>query len=202
MAKNPMFNISYGLYVLTAKEGDKDNGCIINTFAQVTSNPDIVSITVNKANYTNGMIDRTKKFNVSVLTTETPFGVFEHFGFQSGKDTEKFFKNENEKRSDNGILYLPSCTNAYFSCEVIEQHDYGTHTMFIAKVVQMEVLSDEKSLTYDYYHANIKPKPQSTKKVKGFRCRICGYVYEGDELPEDFVCPLCKHGAEDFERIE
>ena len=200
MAANPMFNITYGLYVLTAKDGEKDNGCIINTLAQVTSNPDLISITVNKANFTRDMIDKTKKFNVSVLTTETPFGIFEHFGFQSGRDTEKFFPTQSVARSENGIIYIPSCTNAFFSGEVIEQHDYGTHTIFIAKVTQSEVLSDAPSLSYDYYHKNIKPKPQKEVK-KGYRCKICGYVYEGDELPEDFICPLCKHPASDFEKI-
>lgn len=200
MASNPMFNITYGLYVLTAKDGEKDNGCIINTLAQVTSNPELISITVNKANFTRDMIDKTKKFNVSVLTTETPFGVFEHFGFQSGRDTEKFFPSQGVTRSENGIIYLPSCTNAFFSGEVIEQHDYGTHTIFIAKVTESKVLSDAPSLSYDYYHKNIKPKPQKQVK-KGYRCKICGYVYEGDELPEDFVCPICKHPASDFEKI-
>ena len=200
MAANPMFNITYGLYVLTAKDGEKDNGCIINTLAQVTSNPDLISITVNKANFTRDMIDKTKKFNVSVLTTETPFGVFEHFGFQSGRDTEKFFPSQSVTRSKNGIIYIPSCTNAFFSGEVIEQHDYGTHTIFIAKVTQSEVLSDAPSLSYDYYHKNNTPKPKKEVK-KGYRCKICGYVYEGDELPEDFICPLCKHPASDFEKI-
>ncbi|MGN1195475.1 MAG: flavin reductase [Acutalibacteraceae bacterium] len=200
MAANPMFNITYGLYVLTAKDGEKDNGCIINTLAQVTSNPDIISVTVNKANFTRDMIDKTKKFNVSVLTTETPFGVFEHFGFQSGRDTDKFYDSPSVTRSENGIIYIPSCTNAFFSGEVIEQHDYGTHTIFIAKVTESKVLSDVPSLSYDYYHKNIKPKPQKQVK-KGYRCKICGYVYEGDELPEDFVCPLCKHPASDFEKI-
>lgn len=201
MADNPMLNVTYGLYVLTAKDGEKDNGCIINTFAQVTSSPNIVCITVNKSNYTHDMIDKTKKFNVSSLTTETPFGIFEHFGFQSGKDSEKFFKNANEKRSKNGILYIPSCTNAFFSCEVTSQLDFPTHTMFIANVTQMEVLSEKESLSYAYYHKNIKPAPQEKPAVKGYRCKICGYVYEGEELPEDFICPLCKHGAEDFEKI-
>lgn len=201
MAGNPMFSISYGLYILTARDGEKDNGCIINTLSQITSNPNRISITVNKSNYTHDLIDKTKMFNVSILTTETPFGVFEHFGFQSGRDTEKFFKNENEKRSQNGILYIPSCTNAFISGKVIEQYDFGTHTMFIADVTEAEVLSDVPSLTYAYYHANIKPKPQSKTEKKGYRCKICGYIHEGDELPDDFVCPICKHGAEDFEKI-
>lgn len=201
MVSNPMFNITYGLYIITATEEEKDNGCIINTLQQVTSQPNRIAVTVNKSNYTHDMIDRTKKFNVSVLTQETPFGVFEHFGFKSGRDTEKFFKGASEKRSKNGILYIPSCTNAFISGSVIEQYDLGTHTMFIADVTEMRVLSDEKSLTYDYYFENIKPKPKKEEKKKGYICKICGYVYEGDELPPDFICPLCKHTAEDFEKI-
>ena len=142
-----------------------------------------------------------KKFNVSILTTETPFEVFRHFGFQSGADNEKFFKNPNETRSDNGVLYLTGCTNGYFSGAVVEEVDMGTHTMFIAEITQSEALSDAESLTYAYYHANVKPKPQPKEEKKGWRCKICGYVYEGEELPEDYVCPVCKHGREDFEKI-
>lgn len=201
MASNPLFNITYGLYILTAEENGKDNGCVINTLMQQTDTPKRISVTVNKQNYTHGMIKRTKKFNVSILTTETPFEVFRHFGFQSGADNEKFFKNPNETRSDNGVLYLTGCTNGYFSGAVVEEVDMGTHTMFIAEITQSEALSDAESLTYAYYHANIKPKPQPKEEKKGWRCKICGYVYEGEELPEDYVCPVCKHGREDFEKI-
>lgn len=198
---NPMFNITYGLYVLTAKDDEKDNGCIINTFTQLTSSPNVVAVVVNKQNYTCSMIEKTGKFNVSVLTQSTPFEIFKHFGFQSGKDCEKFFTNPNAKRSKSGIIYLPEFTNAYFSCTVTQSIDFGTHIMFAANVDEMQVLSDEESLSYDYYHKNIKPKPQKSETKKGYRCKICGYVYEGDELPADFICPLCKHGAEDFEKI-
>lgn len=200
MASNAMFSITYGLYILTARDGEKDNGCVINTLAQLTSSPNRISITVNKSNYTHDMIKKTKVFNVSILTESTPFGVFEHFGFKSGKDTEKFFSASNDNRSDNGVLYIPSCTNAFVSGKVIEEIDLGTHTLFIADVTQSMVLSDEPSLSYAYYHENIKPKPK-TQEEKGYRCKICGYVYQGDELPEDYVCPVCKHGAEDFEKI-
>lgn len=199
---NPMFSITYGLYVLCAKDGDKDNGCIINTFAQITSAPNRVSITVNKQNYTHDMIEKTGRFCVSCLTQETPFDIIKHFGFSSGKDSQKFFSNPNAKRSKSGIIYLPTYTNAFFSCKVLHAYDYGTHTMFIAEVEEMESLSDAPSLSYDYYHKNIKPKPKKEVKKKGFVCKICGYVYEGDELPPDFVCPICKHTAEDFEKIE
>ena len=201
MNTNALHNISYGLFVLTAREGEKDNGCIINTFSQLASKPLTVSVSVNKANYTHDMILRTGKFCVSVLTTETPFGLIENFGFKSGRDEEKFFKNPSEKRAGNGVLYLPSCTNAYFACRVTQTLDFESHTVFIAELTEAEVLSDVESLTYAYYHKNVKPKPQKTQ-TKGWRCKICGYVYEGEELPEDFICPLCKHPAEDFERIE
>lgn len=201
MANNPLFSISYGLYILTAKENEKDNGCIINTLMQQTGSPLTVSITVNKQNYTHDMIKRTKKFNVSILTTETPFEVFKHFGFQSGKNCEKFFKNENETRSENGLLYITGCTNGYLSATVTEEIDMSTHTIFIAQVTEKESLSDADSLTYDYYHKHIKPQPKKEPEAKGYRCKICGYVYEGEELPADFVCPWCKHSAEDFEKI-
>lgn len=201
MNTSAMFKISYGLYILTANDGEKDNGCVINTLAQVTGNPNRVSITVNKANYTHDMILKTGVFNVSVLSESAPFKLFEHFGFKSGRDTQKFFKNPNEARSENGVLYIPDCTNAFVSGKVVETLDLGTHTMFIADVTDCEVLSDEPSMTYAYYHANVKPKPQKTEK-KGYRCKICGYVYEGEELPEDFICPICKHPASDFEKIQ
>lgn len=201
MPKNPFFSITYGLYILTARDGEKDNGCVINTLSQVTSKPELISVTVNKSNYTRDMIDKTKKFNVSVLSESAVFGVFEHFGFQSGRDSEKFFPGGNVPRSKNGVLYIEGCTNAFFSGEVIEQYEYETHTVFVARVTQAEVLSDEPSMTYEYYHQNVKPKPQKNEDKTGWRCKICGYVYEGDELPADYICPLCKHPASDFERI-
>lgn len=201
MNTQAMFKISYGLYVLTASEDEKDNGCIVNTLQQVTEKPYAVSITVNKQNHTHDMILRTGKFNVSMLSTACTFDVFQHFGFQSGRDVDKFAGYPDAERSDNGICYITKGTNAYVSAEVFETVDLGTHTMFLAKVTDMEVLSEEPSLTYAYYHEHVKPKPESAK-VSGYRCKICGYVYEGDPLPEDFICPWCKHGAEDFEKIE
>ena len=202
MDSKAMFNISYGLYVLTASENNKDNGCIINTLIQVTSQPNRVSVTVNKGNYTHDMIMRTGKFNVSCLTESTPFSVFEHFGFHSGKDYEKFVDKRSTSYGENGVCFYPNYSNAYISGSVIETYDNGTHTTFVADVTDAKVLSDEKSLTYDYYHKNIKPKPkvQASAKVK-WVCKICGYIYEGENLPDDFVCPLCKHGAADFEKI-
>ncbi len=195
-----MHSLSYGLFVLTAKEGDKDNGCIVNTVIQVTSTPTRIIAVVNKDNYTHDMIIRTGEFNVSVLTTATPFDVFKRFGFASGRDTDKF-AGFDEPRSTNGIKYIPQYSNALMSGRVIETVDVGTHTIFIADVTESKVLSKDKSVTYEYYFANIKPKPQPEKK-KGYVCKICGYIYEGEELPEDFVCPWCKHGAADFEPLK
>ena len=195
------FKLSYGLFVLTAREGEKDNGCIINTVTQITDSPKRISIAVNKANYTHDMILRTGEFNVSILTESVPFQVFQHYGFQSGRDTNKV--TGTEARSANGLLYLPEHTNAFLSGHVIASEDWGTHTLFIAEVTDARVLSDEPSVTYSYYFAHIKPKPQpQQEKKRGWVCKICGYFYEGDELPADFVCPLCKHGPEDFERVE
>ena len=197
-----MFKLSYGLFVLTAREGNRDNGCIINTVTQITSSPKRISIAVNKANYTHDIILHTGIFNVSVLTTDAPFKVFRHFGFQSGRDVNKFSGCEEEKRSDNGLLYIPKYTNAFISGKVIEARDHGTHTLFVADVTEAAVLSQSPSVTYQYYFDNIKPRPVPAEDVKpGFVCKICGYVYEGDTLPADFICPLCKHGAEDFEKI-
>ncbi len=201
MDNKAMFHISYGLYVVTAQNGQKDNGFINNTFMQVTTNPNRVILAINKANYTHDMILATGKFNVSLLTTATPFSVFKHFGFQSGRDVNKFADCSEIKRSENGLIYLNKYTNGYISGQVVATTDFGTHTMFIADVSDAVVLNDETSLTYDFYMKFIKPQPKKTKK-KGWRCRICGYVYEGEILPPDFICPICKHGAADFEPIE
>jgi flavin reductase (DIM6/NTAB) family NADH-FMN oxidoreductase RutF len=195
-----MFKLSYGLFVLTAKDGSKDNGCIINTAIQITDKPLRLSVTVNKTNLTNAMILKTGEFNISVLSKSVPFKIFEKFGFHSGKDTDKFAGSSNTERTANDIRYLSEYTNGVISGKVIESIDCGTHTIFIANVVQAFILSDEASVTYQYYFDNIKPKPQGGKK-KGFICKICGYVYEGDVLPDDFICPLCKHGAADFEPL-
>ena len=198
MDPRAMFSISYGLYVLTARENGRDNGCIINTLMQVTSTPNRVSITVNKQNFTHDMILRTGLFNVSMLSTDAPFEVFRHFGFQSGRDAEKF--SGQPARAANGLAYVSGVANAYLSCSVVQSLDLGTHTMFLADVTDGAVLGSEPSMTYAYYHANVKPKPQAAPKT-GWRCRICGYLYEGDPLPPDFICPVCKHGAADFEKV-
>lgn len=201
MNTNALFKISYGLFILTAEENGFDNGCVINTLTQQTGNPCTVSVTVNKSNKTCEMIKSTGKFNVSVISENATFELFRHFGFQSGRDTEKFRDYPNSERAENGIYYIPGYTNAYFCCKVKSVTDLGTHLLFIAEVEDAEILSDFESMTYDFYHKNVKPKPQKTKK-KGYRCKICGYIYEGETLPEDFVCPVCKHPASDFERIE
>ena len=201
MNANALFKISYGLFILTAEENGFDNGCVINTLTQQTGNPCTVSVTVNKSNKTCEMIKSTSKFNVSVISENAPFELFRHFGFQSGRDTEKFRDYPNSERAENGIYYIPGYTNAYFCCKVKSVTDLGTHLLFIAEVEDAEILSDFESMTYDFYHKNVKPKPQKTEK-KGYRCKICGYIYEGETLPEDFVCPVCKHPASDFERIE
>ena len=196
--------IGYGLYVLTTHYGDIDNGCIVNTVMQVTSNPLQVAVTVNKNNYTHELIMNSCVFNVSMLTTETPMFVFEHFGFQTGRNVNKFANCEAEYRSVNGVLFIPKYTNAILACKVNKSIDFGTHTMFIADVLDAQVLSDKPSLTYDFYQNNIKPKPQAVKSSTGKRrwvCKVCGYIYEGDFLPDDIECPLCKHGKEEFEEI-
>ena len=199
MNNDVMFKIGYGLYVLTACD-EKDNGCIINTVMQVTSNPLQVAIAVNKKNYTNEMIRKTRKFNLSILSEKSNFELYRHFGFQSGRDVDKFAKFSDVKRSPNGVLYITQGTNAYISAYVQQEIDLGTHSMFIAQLVAAESLSDDKSATYDYYQKCIKQKPQETLK-KGWRCKICGYIYEGEDLPADYICPICKHGAADFEKI-
>ena len=200
--KNSLFKLSYGLYILTAQDGEKDNGCIINTVSQLTDTPSRFMIAVNKQNYTHDMIMKTGKFNISVLTEEVPFKVFQHFGFQSGRDVDKFADAPECVRSANGVYYVPKYANAFVSGNVIETYDYGTHTLFIADVTQAQILSEVPSVTYSYYFEHIKPKPApADENKKGFVCKICGYVYEGDELPADFICPLCKHGADDFEPL-
>ena len=200
MNTSALFKIGYGLYVLTANEQGKDNGCVVNTVMQVTSDPCQIAVCVNKNNYTCGMIQHTKKFNVSVLAEGVRFDVFKNFGFQSGKNTDKFTNFSDIKRSPNGVLYITKDTNAFMSAYVQQEIDLGTHIMFIAQLVEAEVLSDRPTVTYDFYQKNIKPKPQITDK-KGWRCKICGYIYENEILPADFICPICKHGAVDFEKI-
>ena len=203
MNTKAMFKIGYGLYVLTARENGFDNGCIINTVSQVTSTPNRISVAVNKANKTHDMIIATGEFNVSILTTSAPFDIFKKFGFASGSNVNKFEGYEAVKRSENGIYFITEHTNAFISAKVISATDLGSHTLFIAEVTDCDELSAETSVTYDYYHKNIKPKPEKKNAAKVYyRCTICGYIYEGDELPADFICPLCKHPASDFERVE
>lgn len=198
---NPMFNISYGLYVLTSKT-EKDNGCIINTVNQITDNPRRISIAVNKNNYTCKMIEESGVFNVSVLTEETPFSVFKQFGFASGKDTDKFADCNFVDRCDNGVLSLNKYTNTVICAKVIDKKDYGTHIEYTADVEDAKIISDVPSVTYTYYLNNIKPVVRPDKKKEGWVCKICGYVYEGKDIPKDFICPLCKHGVEDFEPLK
>lgn len=200
MDKKAMYRLSYGLFVVTAKEGEKDNGCITNTVMQVTSAPNRISLAVNKENYTHDMILRTGKFLASVISEDASFDLFRHFGFQSGRDVDKFADFTDVKRTGNGLYAVTKGTNAWISAKVIQSVDLGSHTLFLAEVEDAEVLSDSPSATYAYYQDHIKPKPEKTKTV-GWRCRICGYIYEGEELPADFICPICKHGAEDFEKI-
>lgn len=200
MNTNALFKIGYGLYVLSANEQGKDNACIINTAMQVTSDPLQVAICVNKTNYTCEIIQHTKKFNISVLSEGVGFDVFKNFGYQCGRNVDKFATFYDTKRSPNGVLYITKNTNAYFSAWVKQEIDLGTHIMFIAQLVAAEVLSNEPTVTYEFYQKNIKPKPEATTS-KGWRCKICGYIYEEENLPSDFICPICKHGATDFEKI-
>ena len=200
--KEAMYKISYGLFVLTTKYGEKQNGCIVNTVSMLTDNPTRIVVFVNKANYTEELVRKSGVLNVSVLTESAPFELFKQFGFCSGRDTDKF-AGQNYPQTENGVNYIPNYTNAVISAKVIDAHDYGTHTLFVAEVTEAKKISNDKSVTYEYYQSHIKPKPQpqpqKTDKEK-WVCKICGYVHEG-ELPDDFICPWCKHPASDFEKI-
>ena len=206
MNKNAMFNLGYGLYVLSARSDGKDNGCIVNTVMQVTDTPLRVMIVVNKKNYTHRMMMETRECTVSMLTEDTPFELIKQFGFQSGRDVEKFDGSYQTERGRNSLLHLKDYVNGYLNCKLVETTDLGTHTMFLAEVTDADVLGTSPSLTYAYYHKHTKPKapaPAATAEKKpAWRCKICGYIYEGDPLPEDYICPLCKHGAGDFEKVE
>ena len=198
---NAVFKLSYGLYVLTTRENGKDNGCIINTASQITVTPNRIEIAVNKANYTHDMIKRTGMFNVSVLNEDATFKTFQQFGFCSGRDTDKFADAAYNCRTENGLRYIPEISNSVLCGKVVESYDWGTHTLFIADLTEAKVLNDVPSMTYQYYFDHVKPKPApAAEKKAGWVCKICGYVYEGENLPADYVCPLCKHGAEDFEK--
>ncbi|MBQ6125650.1 MAG: flavin reductase [Erysipelotrichaceae bacterium] len=196
-----LFSIGYGLYVVTSNDGKKDNGLIVNTVAQLTDNPFRVMVSINKDNYSHHVIRQTGIMNVNCLNIEAPFKVFQQFGFQSGRNADKFKDEKELLRSDNGLVFLPRYINAFFSLKVEDYKDLGTHGMFICSVTEARVINNVETMTYTYYQKNVKPKPETQGK-KGFVCKVCGYVYEGDELPDDFVCPLCKHGAADFEPIQ
>lgn len=198
MNNNIMRNISYGLFILTAKDGDKPNGCVINTLQQVTTDPNRITITVNKANYIHDMILKTGEFNVSILNEDAKFDTFKHFGFQSGRDVDKF-RDFPMMLSENGLPYITEGSNGFISGKVVQTIDLGTHTMFIADAVDGDVTSDIPSATYAYYHKHIKEAP--AKETSGWVCTICGYVYKGDVLPDDFICPICKHPASDFKKL-
>ena len=192
-----MNKISYGLFVLTAKDGEKDNGCIINTAMQVTIEPNCISVVVNKSNYTHDIILKNKEFNISILDESSQFATYKNFGFKSGRDSDKLVEVD-FARAANGIVYLTKESNGYISGKVIKTIDLGTHTMFIAEVTDGEILSDKSSVTYAYYYSNIKEKDNVAAGKKGFICIVCGFIYEGETLPPDYICPICKHGAADF----
>ncbi len=192
-----LYNVGYGLYVVTSNDGTKDNGLIVNTVAQVSSSPNRIAVCINKANYSHDILKNTGKLNVNCLSVETPFSVFQCFGFRSGRDADKF-EGLTVNRSENGLIYLNEYINSYISLKVEEYVDLSSHGMFICSVTEAKVVSDKETMSYTYYQKNVKPQP---KTKKGYICKICGYVYEGDELSGDFVCPVCKHGAIDFEPL-
>ncbi len=202
--KEAMYKITYGLFMVTTTDGVKQNGCIVNTVSMLTDEPKRITVFVNKANYTNTLLKEHKVFNVSVLTEKTPFEVFKQFGFVSGRDVDKF-ADKAYPTTENGLNYLPDCSNAVLSAKVVDFYDYGTHTLFVAEVTDAKKLSDEPSVTYAYYQSNIKPKPQAAAPAEELGkekwvCKVCGYTHEGP-LPEDFICPWCKHPASDFEKV-
>ena len=199
--KTALFRIGYGLYVITVNDGNKDTGCIVNSVGQIADNPLRVSVCINKANYTNEIVNKTGILNVNCLSEETPFEVFKHFGFQSGRTVDKFSDcSDTAPRAANGLIYLSKHINAFMSLKVIRTIDLGSHDMFICEVTEAKALSDINTMSYTYYRQNVKPKPQSKKM--GWVCTVCGYIHKGEDLPEDFICPTCKHGAEVFEKLK
>jgi len=200
MNPQALYNITYGLYLLSVRSYAQDNACIINTVMQVAENPVRLAISVNKRHETHDMIMESGRFNVSALTTDTPFELFQRFGMQSGRDVNKFIGFDAVKRADNGIYVLTQFANAFFSCKLVRAADLGTHTLFIAEAEDAQVLSDKPACTYGYYQSDIKPKPQAAKKT-GWVCTVCGHVHEGETLAEDYVCPLCGHGRDDFRKL-
>lgn len=201
MNEKALHKITYGLFLLTAWENNKDNGCIINTAIQVANSPTQIVVAVSKGNHTHDMIVHTRTFNISSITTSADFDFFKHFGMQSGRTVDKFTNFPDTARSENGLLYLTKNANMYLSAKVTMYLDLGSHTLFVGELTDAQVLSEEPSCTYGYYQSDIKPKPAATSKTS-WTCSVCGYVYEGEELPEDYVCPLCKHGKEDFVKTE
>lgn len=204
MNTNPLANLSYGLFVLSTRDGDADNGCIVNTVMQITDNPKRILIGLNKSNHTHSMVLNTGKLNISILSQKSSFDTFRQFGFKSGRDEDKFSEFANKKRSANGIYYITDEANSYLCCTVESSIDLDTHTLFIATVDDANMLNNDASVTYSYYHSNIKPHPAPAANTakKQWVCTICGYIYEGEELPADFICPLCKHGTDDFSPVE
>lgn len=199
MNTKALYNLTYGVYLLSANENGKDNACIINTAVQVAINPTRITIAAIKGNLTHDMILSTGEFNLSAITTDAPFSLFQHFGMQTGRDTDKFADFTDIARSKNGLLYLTKYANAFLSFKVTESLDLGSHTLFIAELVDGEVLSSDTCCTYSYYQTTIKKNAPKPAAKSGWKCKICGHVYEGNDLPADYVCPLCKHGADDFE---
>ena len=194
-----LFKIGYGLYVITLNDGKKDNGIIVNTVVQVTNTPNRVAVVINKDSYSHEIIKKTGIMNINCITTEAPFSLFENFGFKSGRDTNKF-EGVEASYSQNGLAVLNNYINAFISLKSEQYIDLDTHGMFICTITEAKTISDKDTMTYTYYFDNVKPK-KNTENKKGYVCKICGYVYEGNELPDDFICPLCKHGAADFEPI-
>ncbi|MBP3521596.1 MAG: flavin reductase [Oscillospiraceae bacterium] len=203
--KKAMYALSYGLFVLTTREGETDNGCIINTGMQVTTTPNRILFAVNKGNYTHDLLLKSNRFTLSVISEEADFSLFQRFGFQSGRETDKFAGFADVVRGENEVLRPTKGINAWLNGWVVSATDLGTHTLFLADVVDADVISDAPSATYAYYQSNIKPKPEAPKEKsekKRWVCKVCGYIYEGDTLPEDYICPICKHPAEDFEEMK
>lgn len=202
MNTKALYNLTYGVYLLSAKANERDNACIINTAVQVANNPTRISIAVIKENLTQEMITETGTFNLSAITADAPFSLFAHFGMQSGRTVNKFSDFTYVSRSENGLYYLTKWSNTFLSLRVVNSYDLGSHILFIGEVVDGEVLSDLPSCSYGYYQSTIKRSAPKPAAKKGWKCKVCGYIYEGETLPEDYVCPICKHGAEDFEYFE
>ena len=202
MNMKALYNLTYGVYLLSVRENDRDNGCIINTAVQVANNPTRISVAVNKSNLTRDMIAAAGKFNLSAISTDAPFSLFQHFGMQSGFTVDKFSNFPDVSRSENGLFYLTKWANSFLSLNVLESYDLGSHTLFIGELVDGEVLSSAPSCSYGYYQTTIKQSAPKPQVKKGWKCKICGHVYEGEALPENYICPICKHGPEDFEYFE